>query len=58
MVPAEIGISKAMEAAERRFFILKDVEFASKALRKIKPFEKDRDAHLLGKERTSELLKI
>jgi len=57
MVPAEIGISKAMEAAERRFFILKDVEFASKALRKIKPFEKDRDAHLLGKERTSELLK-
>lgn len=55
-IPAKIGLAKSLEAAEARINILSDVEVASKALRKLKPYRDESDADRLGNEKINELL--
>lgn len=53
----EIGEPRTIEIAKLKFEILTDVVKGSEALRKLKPFKRERDANLLRDERAETLLK-
>ncbi len=56
LVPININTPEATSVLKRKIEILQDVEKASKALRKLKPYSKASDAIILGQERMSVLI--
>lgn len=55
-VQPEVGGGRALDAVVYRMRILQDTFKASKALRKLKPYRKEKDADLLSSERVVELI--
>lgn len=56
LVPININTLESVSVLKRKIEILQDVDKASKALRKLKPYSKIADANILGQERMAVLI--